>query len=110
MFAALMDTTTSMQQSVPLAAPSLTKAQAILLANAMINKYGSYANAVFTLNQTAGLEPFAWMARTSLITLISQYKLPIQVDSREFDALILCWRQLIPWPGTSQVTPVPESY
>eukprot|EP01104_Vermistella_antarctica_P008600 TRINITY_DN2159_c0_g3_i1.p1 TRINITY_DN2159_c0_g3~~TRINITY_DN2159_c0_g3_i1.p1 ORF type:complete len:305 (-),score=55.60 TRINITY_DN2159_c0_g3_i1:392-1306(-) len=97
-FAALMDLYTSLERSVPIAAPSLTSSQVGLMIDGMVSGYGAYEGSTFTTEETGGLEPFAYVANITVTALVE--KMQLTLSSTEFDALLNTWSDLIPWQGT----------
>ena len=60
--------------------------------------------ALFILSQTGGLQPFEWMARTTLAKSIQDLGLSVRIPerSREFEELLGAWSDLIPRNGTAE--------
>lgn len=98
-FAALMDTETSLDKSVSQILPRLSASEVDSLVNQWMNAYGGYAGTVFNETVT-GPSPFQWMLSTTLDSIDTSMKLNLSKD--EHDALIAAWGNLIPWPATKE--------
>jgi FMN phosphatase YigB (HAD superfamily) len=77
----------------------LTSKQVNSLTQQWESAYGGYAGTVFDESVT-GTEPFQWMLRSTLPPILSSMK--ITVTDAEFEALIACWGNLVPWTGTTE--------
>jgi 2-haloalkanoic acid dehalogenase type II len=100
-FAALMDTPTSLIETVsPILNPfGVDTETAERFVDGMLEGYSNYADHVFTRQETGGVEPFQFVTNSSLTALLQSFHLPIAVDSPPFLALLECWSRLRPWPG-----------
>lgn len=90
--------TASLDRNIAEILPTLTSQQVHSLTQQWENAYGSYAGVVFDESVT-GPEPFQWMLRTTLPPILSNMK--ITVTDAQFEALIVCWGNLVPWSGTT---------
>jgi phosphoglycolate phosphatase-like HAD superfamily hydrolase len=102
-FAALMDTPNSLVSTVTplLQSYGVPSDKAAQFVEGMIDGYSNYADHTFTLAETGGMEPFQYVANTSLVSLLRQFHVPIAVDSPPFLHLLACWGRLKPWSGVA---------
>jgi FMN phosphatase YigB (HAD superfamily) len=99
-FAALMDTPSSLISNVAKILPSLPHWEVESLVDTWLNDYGSYAGTVFD-EAVTGSSPFQWMLRSSLDDINAD--MDLNLTSAEYEALIASWGQLTPWAGTKEV-------
>ena len=99
-FAATMDTSTSLQINIAKILTNITPDQVKALADSWMNAYGSYAGTTFDESVT-GPSPFQWMLTTTLQQILKDMN--IVASQTEFDALVNSWGVLIPWPATAEV-------
>lgn len=74
-FAALMDTGTSLADNIKTALPQLSSTQVKKFVSAWESGYVSGMDRLFNPSQTHGLEPFRWIIETSLVQIIQQMDL-----------------------------------
>lgn len=98
-FAALMDTPTSLTKSVSFILPRLSPPEVDQFVNSWLSAYGSYAGTVFNESVT-GQQPFQWMLNTTLIQI--DHDMSLNLTSEESGALVAAWGDLIPWPATTE--------
>jgi len=102
-FAAMMDTESSLVNSVY---SLLSKALGVSfsvsqdIAYEWLESYGNYAGHVFTVNATNGEQPFLWLIKTNLPTILHKYNVNVSTSSQLFQNLIDAWGVLTPWPQT----------
>lgn len=103
-FAALMDTGTSLVNNVQTLLPQLNASQVNAFVGEWVGVYGSYFGDTFDPS-TQGPEPFTWVVRTGLTSILAGLGLGEQYPqgSPEFELLAASWSHLTPWPNTAKV-------
>jgi len=98
-FAAMMNLEDSLLRNVKQIVPYLSDGQVSQLVTSWINGYGSYGGKTFDESVT-GQYPFLWVTATNLDK--ASHDMGLHFSSEEFDALVKCWGDLIPWDGTQE--------
>jgi len=97
-FAALMDTSSSLTVSTAQILPRLSSDEVDTFVNTWLSDYGSYAGQIFDEDIT-GPQPFQWMLNTTLTQI--NVDMSLDLSQYEFESLIDAWGDLTPWPGTT---------
>jgi len=111
-FAALMSTQTSIETNIRMILPTLPNSNVTAFANNWINDYGSNAGQVFN-NQTQLPQPFTYVIRTSLISILTKQNLIslYPPGSNIFETLLnYCWSHLTPWSNTLNTLEILSKY